>query len=176
MRFGTSDSVREPRARASALLALICVAFSCAGAAAAPQGGRRQVSVETQGRAQRVVIVDGKEVRDGGEYPAHSKPREGRKTEIKQTDERGSISIRASDVELDGDLGDVKSILDGGYLSIEETRDGVTRRFQAEPAEGKRVRRVYRVAGVEREFDAEAKKWLSRILREFFGEPARRKP
>ena len=176
MRFGMGDSIRTPRARFLAVVTLICVAVSCASAAPAPQGGRRQDSGGTQGQAQRVVIVDGKEVRDGGEYPVHRTPREGRKTEIKWSDERGSGSFRANHVELNSDLSNVKSILDGGYLSIEETRGGVTRRFEAKPAEGKRVRRTYSVNGAEHEFDAEAKKWLSRTLHDLFDESEQRQP
>ncbi|MCA1566072.1 MAG: hypothetical protein LC803_10635 [Acidobacteria bacterium] len=170
--------------------------------ASAPQDGRQQGTGKTQRRTERVIIdgkvvrddrqqqetggthekrtertiIDGKEVRRTGDPNAPAAPRAGRDTVVQWQDEHGSGTLKAQDAELTGDLSDVKFIREGGYLSIEETRDGMTRRFQAEPGKDAKIERDYTVNGKTHEFDAEAKKWVGRILNRFFADSNQWKP
>jgi Ni/Co efflux regulator RcnB len=196
MRFGMSNRMTTPRHSGVAASALIWMAVMCVSVASAQQDGRQQGTGKTQGRTER-VIVDGKIVRDdrqqeagttqgrtertiidGKEVRRDSDPaalRAGRDTVVKWEDGRRRGAIKAKNAELTADLTDVKFIRAGGYLSIEETRDGMTRRFQAEPGKDGKINRAYTVNGEAHEFDAEAKQWLGRILNEFFDDVTRRK-
>lgn len=196
MRFGMSNRMTAPRRVGVASSALMWMAVMSVPVASSPQDGRQQGTGKTQGRTERVIIdgkvvrddrqqetgitegrtertiIDGKEVRREGDPTAL---RAGSDTIVKWEDNLGRGIIKAKNAELTGDLTDVKFIREGGYLSIEETRGGMTRRFQAEPGKGGQINRGYTVNGEAREFDAEAKKWLGRILNEFLDDTSRRK-
>lgn len=91
--------------------------------------------------------------------------------------EKVDITIRDGDyalaVEMEGrivfaaDESDVLSMDDDAELSIEETRDGVTRSIEFTP-DGQGVARDYRHAGKSREFDADGRAWLALALPEIF--------
>jgi beta-lactamase regulating signal transducer with metallopeptidase domain len=87
------------------------------------------------------------------------------------------IAIRDEDyaleVEMEGkvqftpDESDVSGMAPGAELSIEETRDGVTRRLVVTPAD-RGTSRDYRVDGEARDFDAAGRAWLAQVLPELF--------
>jgi beta-lactamase regulating signal transducer with metallopeptidase domain len=87
------------------------------------------------------------------------------------------IAIRDGDyaleVEMEGkvqfspDESDVSGMAPGAELSIEETRDGVTRRLVVTPAD-RGTSRDYRVDGEARDFDAAGRAWLAQVLPELF--------
>ena len=79
-------------------------------------------------------------------------------------DEHGTGTIHVKNVELTADSKDVKAIGKDGYLTIDETRDGVRRRLKIEPAGDGKLKRTYSVDGVTQEMDDTAKAWLARIL------------
>ena len=83
-------------------------------------------------------------------------------------DDHGSGNIKAKNVELTNDSKDVKAIAKGGYLVIDETRDGVRRRLKIEPADDGKLKRTYSVDGVTQEMDEIGKAWLARILHDSF--------
>ena len=129
---------------------------------------------ETQGRTKRVVI-DGREVQNGSDLTTQTAPRAGRDTDVKWSGDGRSGTLKAKNAELNSDLNDVESITEGGYLSVDETRGGMTRRFHAEPGRDGKMKRAYTVNGEAHKFDAEAKKWLSGILHRFFDDSSQRK-
>jgi len=168
-----SNRAKTPRIGGVFALALIWVAGAYAPASAAPRGGQQHAK---PARTVRIVI-DGKEVQNGSDLSAQdSAPRAGRETDLKWSNDQGSGAVRAKNVELTTDLGDVKSVPEGGYLFIEETRGGVTRRFRAEPGKDGKLKRTYAVNNEAHEFDADAKKWLSDILHRCFQDSSQQKP
>lgn len=79
-------------------------------------------------------------------------------------DEHGSGTLKAKKVELTADSKDVKAIGKGGYLVIDETRDGVRRQLKIEPADEGKLKRTFSVDGATQEMDETAKAWLAKIL------------
>ncbi len=79
-------------------------------------------------------------------------------------DDHGSGTLKAKNVELTTDSKDVKAIGKGGYLVIDETRDGVRRQLRIEPAGDGKLKRTFSVDGVTQEMDETGKAWLARIL------------
>ena len=79
-------------------------------------------------------------------------------------DDHGSGTLKAKNVELTSDSKDVKAIAKGGYLVIDETRDGVRRQLRIEPAGDGKLKRSYSVDGVTQDMDETGKAWLARIL------------
>jgi beta-lactamase regulating signal transducer with metallopeptidase domain/uncharacterized protein (DUF1778 family) len=76
------------------------------------------------------------------------------------------LTIQARKV-VRGDAADeVADILPGGRLFVEERTGGVVRSVEMLPAGGGGIRRVYRVGGELREWDAAAQRWLAGILRQ----------
>ena len=100
--------------------------------------------------------VQSQEKQSGGERTANWK------------DDHGSGTFKAKHVELTTDSKDVKSIGKGGYLVIDETRDGVRRQLRIEPAADGKLKRTFSVDGVTQEMDATAKEWLAHILHDSF--------
>lgn len=171
MRLGMSNSVRTLGRSGSTALAAILMTVSGVSLASAQQDGQPKQGAKS-GRTERVVI-DGKEVRSGstgssGNMSTQTAPRSGRDTDVKWSDDHGHGSVSAKNVELTGDLNDVKFIPEGGYLTVDESRGGLTRRFRAEPGKDGKIKRAYLVNGEAHEFDADGKKWLARILHKFF--------
>lgn len=85
------------------------------------------------------------------------------------------LTLRARDVVRGADRGDIREILPGGSLWVEETifpgnpdQPGrtTTRSGRAAPRSGGGVRWSYRVNGAERPWDAEGRAWLSALLRQ----------
>lgn len=173
MRLGTSNRVRTLGRHGLNALAAMLMTVSCMSPASAQQDGQPKQGAKS-GRTERVVI-DGKEVRGGNSSSSSSSdrstqtaPRSGRDTDVKWSDDHGHGSVSAKNVELTGDLNDVKFIPEGGYLTVDESRGGLTRRFRAEPGKDGKIKRAYLVNGEAHEFDADGKKWLARILHKFF--------
>lgn len=118
--------------------------------------------------ARRTVreVVDGQEVK--GDVTGQQQIALGRRTtSVKWKDDNGSGSINAKDIELTSDSNDVSSIAKGGYLTIDETRDGIRRRLKIEPSSDGTLKRTYSVKGTVQEMDEEGRAWLSRILHGF---------
>lgn len=120
--------------------------------------------------ARRTVreVVDGQEVKSDGVTQQQQSASGKRTTSVQWKDDNGSGSINAKDVELTSDSNDVSSISKGGYLTIDETRDGIRRRLKVEPSSDGTLRRTYSFKGNVQEMDEEGRAWLSRILRNFF--------
>lgn len=77
------------------------------------------------------------------------------------------VQVSAKNVVLSDDVKTIKAIRDNGSLSISEKRGGVTRELRVAPEAGGNLSYAYSVQGRQREFDGEARAWLSRILLEF---------
>jgi hypothetical protein len=168
-----SNTVSALRRNGLTALAAILMTVSCVSVTSAQQGGQPKQGAKA-GRTERVVI-DGKEVRSGdgssnSDLSTQTAPRSGRDTDVKWSDDHGHGSVSAKNVELTDDLNDVKFIPAGGYLTVDESRGGLTRRFRAEPGKDGKIKRAYLVNGEAHEFDADGKKWLARILHKFFGD------
>lgn len=68
-------------------------------------------------------------------------------------------------VEFTDDDADVKTVSEGGYLSVKEKRGAATvRQVEIVPAPGGGLSRKYSVGGRPREFDGEARAWLGSVL------------
>src|SRR5947209_13419493 len=67
-------------------------------------------------------------------------------------------------VEFTEDYTDVKSVGQNGSIRVEETRGGETRRFEAWREPSGQIRREYKFNHETREFDADARTWLERVL------------
>ena len=117
------------------------------------------------GRTVR-VLVDGREVKD---YDVSQLSASGgrRTTSVTWKEDNASGSIDAKNIELTSDSSDVSSIAKDGYLTIEETRDGIKRRLKIEPSSDGTLKRTYSVKGKVQEMDEEGRAWLSRILHDF---------
>jgi hypothetical protein len=173
MQFAMSNRAKAPRLGGVFALALVCVAGAGASASAVTRGGQQHTK---PARTVRIVI-DGKEVQNGSDLSAQdSAPRAGRETDLKWSNDEGSGAVRAKNIELTDDLADVKSVPADGYIFIEETRGGMTRRFRAEPGKDGKLKRTYAVNNQTHEFDADAKRWLSDILHRCFQDSSRQKP
>jgi hypothetical protein len=81
-------------------------------------------------------------------------------------DDHGSGNLKAKNVELTAGSKDVQAIAKGGYLVIDDTRDGVRRYLTIEPAGDGKLKRTFSVDGVTQEMDESGKAWLARILHE----------
>ncbi|HEX8351959.1 MAG TPA: hypothetical protein VF611_03485 [Pyrinomonadaceae bacterium] len=76
-----------------------------------------------------------------------------------------SIEARAKGrIEFNDDDSDVKSISRGGHLRIKEERGGVVRSLEVVPGPDGAPQKSYTARGQRREFDAEARAWLSSVL------------
>lgn len=75
--------------------------------------------------------------------------------------QRVEISGKA---EFADDYTDVSSVSEGGFVRIEEDRNGQTRRLEVRRDAGKQMVRTYYVNGAAHVFDDNAKKWLAEIL------------
>jgi hypothetical protein len=74
------------------------------------------------------------------------------------------MEVRASgSLTFADDLSDVKSLTDGGYLTIRHTTDGVARSVEIRSAGGT-ITRSYFVGGSARPWDDEARRWLAAEL------------
>ena len=74
------------------------------------------------------------------------------------------MEVRASgSIAFTDDLSDVKSLADGGYLTLRHTIDGVVRSIEIRSAGGTITRRYF-VGGSARPWDDEARRWLAAEL------------
>jgi hypothetical protein len=65
--------------------------------------------------------------------------------------------------EFNDDYTDVRDISDGGYVRIEEDRNGQSRRYEVR-RNADQLKRIYSVNGDARPLDQEARTWLARIV------------
>lgn len=68
------------------------------------------------------------------------------------------------DVRFDDDYTDVLSLSDGGFFQIREKRGGMSRQIEINARGGGQLHRRYSVQGAPREYDAEARSQLVRML------------
>jgi hypothetical protein len=74
------------------------------------------------------------------------------------------MHVRASgSIEFTEDLTDVKSLADGGYLTLSHTIEGVAHRVEIRSSNGK-ITRTYSIDGRTRPWDDEARRWLASEL------------
>lgn len=89
-------------------------------------------------------------------------------TESTWTDGRDTVRVKARNLDLSDDGQTVKSLRDGGYLSISEQRGGkATRELRMTQSASGGFEYNYSVNGRSKAFDAGASSWLSGILLEF---------
>jgi hypothetical protein len=69
-------------------------------------------------------------------------------------------------VEFNDDYTQITAISNGGSISLQEERDGVTRKFEAAPAPDGSIKQTYSVQDAARPMDGEARAWLNRMLLE----------
>ncbi len=69
--------------------------------------------------------------------------------------------------EFTADGTDIASLSPGSYVSLEQTRGGPNRRLEIRALEDGAIERTYIVDGKRRDFDDEARDWMTHILPEF---------
>ncbi|HEU4455461.1 MAG TPA: M56 family metallopeptidase [Longimicrobium sp.] len=79
-----------------------------------------------------------------------------------------TVRIRAKDVLFGSAYWDVRGFQPGGFLRVEESIGGRTRRVDVRPGGGGRIERSWTVDGQSRAYDSDAEQFLRRII----GEPA----
>ncbi|HKP88116.1 MAG TPA: hypothetical protein VJZ26_18570 [Blastocatellia bacterium] len=81
-----------------------------------------------------------------------------------QIDDGIDIDVRIQGkVEFTDDYSDIKSVEDGGWITVKESRGGVTRKFEARmAADG--LKRSYSVNGQASPLDDEGRAWLAKML------------
>jgi hypothetical protein len=68
--------------------------------------------------------------------------------------------------EFTDDYTDIKGISDGGFVRVEEVRNGTARRLDITPQAGGRLQRTFYLNEQARPLDADARAWVSTILLE----------
>jgi hypothetical protein len=69
-------------------------------------------------------------------------------------------------VEFNEDYTQITSISNGGSISIQEDRNGVTRKFEASPSADGSIKQTYFVQGETRPMDSDGRAWLTKMLLE----------
>lgn len=83
------------------------------------------------------------------------------------SDDGIKVEVRVEgEVEFTDDYTDVKSISADGMFVATDEREGRTRKLRVTPNADGTLRRSFSIDGQSREFDAQARAWLSRILPE----------
>lgn len=59
---------------------------------------------------------------------------------------------------------DIRDVSDGGYVRIEEDRNGQSRRYEVRRNSGGELRRLYYVNGEAQQLDQEARNWVARMV------------
>ncbi|HVF56038.1 MAG TPA: hypothetical protein VM934_07790 [Pyrinomonadaceae bacterium] len=138
--------------RAAAFVSGITIALSSVASVGTAQ--ERRVVRETSSSTSNTDAVKGKQ-------PSHSD------TESNWTDGRDTVRVKARNLELTDDGQAVKSLSDGGYLTISEYRGGASRELRVSQSAGGSFEYKYVFNGKPTAFDAGAQSWLSGILLEF---------
>lgn len=66
--------------------------------------------------------------------------------------------------EFNEDYTDIQDVSDGGYVRIEEDRNGQSRRYEVRRGTDGQLRRIYYVNGEAHPLDQEARTWLAKIV------------
>lgn len=66
--------------------------------------------------------------------------------------------------EFTEDYTDIRDVSDGGYVRIEEDRNGQSRRYEVRRNSGGELRRLYYVNGEAHQLDQEARNWVARMV------------
>jgi hypothetical protein len=66
--------------------------------------------------------------------------------------------------EFTDDYTDIRDISDGGYVRIEEDRNGQSRRYEVRRSSDGQLRRLYYVNGEAHPLDQDARNWLAKIV------------
>jgi len=74
------------------------------------------------------------------------------------------VNIRAKDVLFGSDYWDVRGFRSGGFLVVEESAGGHTRRVEMRPGSGGRVERTWTIDGQSRAFGGDAEQFLRRLI------------
>lgn len=85
---------------------------------------------------------------------------------MSDTDSGVEVDMNLKGVRFNDDYSDMESIAPDGFLELRESRLGETRKLDIEPDSSGRLRYRYRVRGDERPFDADARAWLARVMKE----------
>jgi hypothetical protein len=84
---------------------------------------------------------------------------------VRYDDGDHTLEIKAREpLEFTDDDADVRSIAGGGYLTIEERRGSMWRRFEVSPEAGGGLRRSFFQQGQPHAFDSDARAWLAEVL------------
>jgi hypothetical protein len=74
------------------------------------------------------------------------------------------VRIRAKDVRFGSDFWDVLGFKSGGFLVVEESGQGHTRRVEMRPGSGGRIERTWTVDGQSRAYGSDAEQFLRRVI------------
>lgn len=77
--------------------------------------------------------------------------------------ERFRMEIRGK-AEFNDDYTDIRSVSEGGYVRIEEDRNGQSRRFEVRPDATGQLRRLYSINGESRALDEAGRAWVGKII------------
>lgn len=77
--------------------------------------------------------------------------------------ERFRMEIRGK-AQFNDDYTDIRSVSEGGYVRIEEDRNGQSRRFEVRPDAAGQLQRIYSVNGENRPLDDAARAWVGKII------------
>lgn len=87
--------------------------------------------------------------------------------EHRSDDDDAEITLVSKNVEFNDDYTDIERITDDGYFRLTEKRDGRVRRLEVTPVGGGgELKRAYSENGAARTFDADARRWLGKLLSE----------
>jgi hypothetical protein len=93
------------------------------------------------------------------------RPAQNFQAEIEITGPEGRYQLDAEGrIEWARNYNDILGISPGGFATVREIRDGVTRQVSFRPLPGGDVERRWSVDGEERPFNHEARVWLARSL------------
>ncbi|HEX5706323.1 MAG TPA: hypothetical protein VFX96_03455, partial [Pyrinomonadaceae bacterium] len=135
---------------------ILLATILCAGASASSASAWQQTQADKPAgktRSERTHIVD---TREEGTT----------RLVIRDTDTGVDLEMHVRGVVFNDDYSDVVEIAPGGVFELRETRAGETRRLEVERDGSGSLRYKYRVGGDDREFDADGRAWLARVLRE----------
>jgi hypothetical protein len=113
-------------------------------------------------RAQERQVVRQTTVRNESQSPSSSS-----EIESSWTSDDEQVRVKARNLELTDDGQAIKSLHDGGYLSISEKRGGKSRELKVTQGLNGNLEYAFSVQGRAREFDADAQQWLSKSLLAF---------
>ena len=110
------------------------------------------------------LLTSAKTIRTSAQTP-REQTRSTYKWESSDDGLRMRVEIRGK-VEFTEDYTDIRDVAEGGFVRIEEDRDGQSRRYEVRRDANGQVQRFYYLSGAARPLDENARQWLAKIVLE----------